>query len=603
MLERLIIRNFKLFDEVEIELGEAVVLIGPNNAGKTSALQALALWDLGVKRWSEKRGAKPTAKKRSGVTINRRDLLSLPVPETNLLWRDLHVRKVNRASGKQKTHNIRVDIEVHGVTSGKRWTCGLEFDYANAESLYCRPLGWARGDVANEDPIPPEALDLRVAYLPPMSGLAANETRLDSGAVQVRLGEGRTAEVLRNLCYALVEDADGDALWDELSSQIRALFGVHLRRPEYIPERGELTMSFDDVRGVRLDISSAGRGMQQTILLMAFLMANPGSVLLLDEPDAHLEVLRQRQIYNSLTDAASASGSQIIAASHSEVILGEAAGRDVVIAFVGKPHRINGRGSQAIKALKTIGFDDYYLAESTGWVLYLEGSTDLEILRAFAKTLGHAAARVLERPFVHYIANQVNKARDHFYGVREAKQNLVGFVLTDRLDQPPKSADDLRVQQWRRREIENYFCLPSVLERYAANLVRERSEGPLFESVQMNHFIKVMRERVARRVPPAAMENGDDRWWKDVKASDDFLDPVFEEFFEKVDLPNLMRKTHFHRLAALVDAEQIDDEVSEVLDEIYAVATRRRPPGETPEEEPAPEDGAPDGGPGGGDGV
>ena len=44
MLTRLAIRNFKLFDKVELELGDRVVLIGPNNAGKTTALQALALW-------------------------------------------------------------------------------------------------------------------------------------------------------------------------------------------------------------------------------------------------------------------------------------------------------------------------------------------------------------------------------------------------------------------------------------------------------------------------------------------------------------------------------------------------------------------------------
>jgi hypothetical protein len=58
MLTRLAIRNFKLFDDAEIELGERVVFIGPNNAGKTSALQALALWDLGAKRWLEKRGTR-----------------------------------------------------------------------------------------------------------------------------------------------------------------------------------------------------------------------------------------------------------------------------------------------------------------------------------------------------------------------------------------------------------------------------------------------------------------------------------------------------------------------------------------------------------------
>lgn len=44
MITRLSVRNFKLFDEIDLELGDRVVLIGPNNAGKTSALQALGLW-------------------------------------------------------------------------------------------------------------------------------------------------------------------------------------------------------------------------------------------------------------------------------------------------------------------------------------------------------------------------------------------------------------------------------------------------------------------------------------------------------------------------------------------------------------------------------
>ena len=114
----------------------------------------------------------------------------------------------------------------------------------------------------------------------------------------------------------------------------------------------------------RLDLSSAGRGLQQTLLLLAYMYANPGTVLLLDEPDAHLEILRQRQIYRLLTDVARESGSQIIAASHSEVLLNEAAGRDVVVAFVGAPHRIDDRGSQVLKALREIGFDHYYLAEA-----------------------------------------------------------------------------------------------------------------------------------------------------------------------------------------------------------------------------------------------
>jgi len=117
VLTRMILRNFKLFDDVDIELGSPVVFIGPNNSGKTTALQALALWDIGVKRWSEKRGSSQ-AVKRPGVTINRRDLVAVPVPDANLLWRNLHVRDVQRDdSNRQQTENVRVEIIVEGVDS------------------------------------------------------------------------------------------------------------------------------------------------------------------------------------------------------------------------------------------------------------------------------------------------------------------------------------------------------------------------------------------------------------------------------------------------------------------------------------------------------
>ena len=48
MLTKLTIRNFKRF--VEVELGNPVVFVGPNNSGRTPAMQALAFWDMGIKR-------------------------------------------------------------------------------------------------------------------------------------------------------------------------------------------------------------------------------------------------------------------------------------------------------------------------------------------------------------------------------------------------------------------------------------------------------------------------------------------------------------------------------------------------------------------------
>lgn len=199
MLTKIKIKNFKKLNEVEFELGKTVVLIGPNNSGKTTALQALALWDIGHRLWSAKR-ERSTAKKRTGVTINRRDLISMPIPVANLLWHDLHVRNVERINGKPVTQNILIEITVEGVTNGKEWSCGLEFDYANEESFYCRPLRSEASGQSQRMPIPQEAAAVKVAFLPPMSGLSAEEPKLEPGRINVLIGEGQTAQVLRNLC-------------------------------------------------------------------------------------------------------------------------------------------------------------------------------------------------------------------------------------------------------------------------------------------------------------------------------------------------------------------------------------------------------------------
>ena len=571
MLTKLTIRNFKRFDEVEIELGSPVVFIGPNNSGKTSAMQALALWDIGLKRWNEKRsGKKSTPERRPGVTVNRRDLVAIPTPDANLLWRDLHVRDVRRIDGQQHTSNIRIDIIAEGVANDQSWRCGLEFDYANDESFYCRPLRRSDGETPDRMPVPDEAGSIQIAFLPPMSGLAATETRLDAGAINVRIGEGRTAEVLRNLCFR-IRDED-ETKWNELVEQIESLFGSKLRPPRYIAERGEITMTYRE-HGAELDLSSAGRGLQQTLLLLAYMYANPGAVLLLDEPDAHLEILRQRQIYRLLTDVARASASQIIAASHSEVLLNEAADRDLVVAFVGPPHRIDDRGSQVLKALREIGFEQYYQAEQTGWVLYLEGSTDLAIMQAFARRLGHQRAiQVLERPFVKYVGNHPPAVQNHYYGLREALPTLGGVALFDRLESELLDIAPVECLIWKRREIENYVCSRATLEAYATATATDAMPGSLFTAAEVGKRQDAMGQAIEGVESALKTLGKESPWSADLKASDDFLIPLFKSYFETLGLPNLMAKKNFYELAEYVPDSEIDPEISEKLDAIVRVA-------------------------------
>lgn len=565
MLTKLICRNFKRFGEVDVELGNPVVFIGPNNSGKTTALQALTLWEIGLKRWTENRKGNSNSEKQTGVVINRLHLTSVPVPHARLLWRNLQVRQAQK--------NTRIDIIVEGVTNGKVWKCGLEFDYANQESFYCRPLRTSddNGSVTQQMEIPEEAGNISVVYLPPMSGLASNEIRLEEGTIGVRIGEGRTAEVLRNLCYQVSQDNEK---WDKLCVQIKALFGVELDRPNYIAERGEITMNYRDESGIILDLSSSGRGLQQILLLLTYMAVHPGSVLLLDEPDAHLEILRQRQIYQMLSELAHEYGSQIVVASHSEVILNEAVKRDVVIAFLGKPHRIDDRGNQLLKSLGMIGSEQYIQAEQLGWVLYLEGATDLSILRALSQKLNHPVKAALESPFVHYVGNLPREARKHFYGLREAKPDLVGFSLFDRIDTKLRARPELTEYSWQCREIENYI-VPNkqVLINWVLYIVKEQEE----EIFSADECISIMEDKITEIENARETLGQESPWSADTKVSTDFLDPLFASFFDHFKLPNLMQKTNYHTLVRFVQTDQIDPEITDVLDAILEVANKAKP--------------------------
>ncbi len=579
MLTRLTVRNFKRLASIDVELGQTVVLVGPNNSGKTSALQALALWQAGVRAWLEKWGDQP-AQKRPGVTLNRKDLIAVAVPNASLLWRDLHVRSGERqADGKSKTRNVFIEICVEGITDGEAWQCGFEFDYANQEAFYCRPL---RLDANGSErmPLPRTALlkDVRVAFLPAMSGLASIEPKLELGRINVLIGEGQTAQVLRNLCYRLCESAP-DA-WQALCQDIQRMFGVELTAPEFNELRGEVTMGYrqrsHDGKIIALDLSSAGRGLQQTLLLLAFLRANPNTTILVDEPDAHLEILRQRQIYDLISGVGRQQAGQIIAASHSEVVLNEAAERDKVVAFVGKPHVID-RPDQVMKALSNIGFDQYLLAEERGWVLYVEGATDLKMLAEFASLVGHPALEHLQEAFVHYVGhNQPSPARSHFHGLREAKPDLRGIAIFDRISSTLQNAGGLEERMWQQRELENYFCRESALLAWARG--RPPSHPDLFWEAESGARVEAMTQAIERVAAAAKTFDKPPIWSADSKASDDVLGPVLKNYAEILGLPKqLADKSKFAEIIGFLTPDDVDREVRDMLDAIVRVAEAAPP--------------------------
>lgn len=570
MLKRLSIKNFKRFDAVEIDLSPAVVFIGQNNSGKTSALQALALWDAGCKHWLAKRagaGKKDAAK---AVTIGRKDLVYLPLAASNALWKDLRVREGFREDDKTKTKSILIEIVVEGRDKDGDWACGFEFEYVSEEFFYCRPLRLDQSEKPQRMPVPTQQVEgIKLAFLPPMSGLLMEEPLLQVGRIGVLLGSGRSGEVLRNLCYSVGEMEDGS--WESIVGDMDSLFGVKLGAPTFVRQLGTVEIDYVDAFGARLPLTSAGLGMQQTLLLLTYLYRNRHSVLLLDEPDAHLEILRQRQTYQKLTEVARKNGCQIVCASHSEVVLNEAVSRDTVVAFIGKPHVVSG-SAQVLKALRDFGFEHYLQAELTGWVLYVEGSTDLAALQAWARLLGHPAANALAQPYVHYLnTNLPSLAHQHFAAVKEANGGLLGFALFDRLDKDFQGTQvGLTQYEWRRREIENYVALPEVLRRFARG---EETPDDLFMVGESENRVRAMDAAMAE-VEQAVQTLGENLWAPERKASEQVLPQIFSRYHGKTSDTRIPEKNAYAQLIEYQLPEEVDPEVIEVLNVIDRIATR-----------------------------
>lgn len=568
MITRLTINNFKKLENVSFELGNAVVLIGPNNSGKSTILQALTLWDIGMKKWAEKlRLSKQSKKKRSGVAINRKDLIFLTVPDSKLIWNNLRVREVNRTDDKHKTENIKIIISAEGVYKERNWVSSLEFDFSNSESIYCRPFNY----YTSHEPdimISEIAFNERVAYLQPMSGLAAQEDKLTAGSIDVRIGLGKTSDVLRNIIYQMIypereKDERISNSWNELCKIIKEKFLLELIEPVYIKETGTIEMKYKE-NGAVFDLSSGGRGFHQTLLLLAYLFSYPNTIILLDEPDAHLEVIRQRDIYHLLVELSRKQNSQLIIASHSEVVLQESGDADTVVAIFGnKTKNLNNRNeiSHFRKSLTDIGWDEYHRALQNKHILYLEGSTDLLMLKEFAKLLDHPLEKELNRINIHYLNNNLpNKAKEHFYALREIITDLRGAALFDSLEKKDMPDQRLNILTWERKEFENYFGFPFILRRYADS----KSES-LFEQ----NRIGIMEKCIKRNTLPRALENLDDSWWKTTKISDDYLVKIFEDYFDALDLPNIFRKSSYSELIRFLKPEEVDPEIKFKIDEIY----------------------------------
>ena len=135
----------------------------------------------------------------------------------------------------------------------------------------------------------------------------------------------------------------------------------------------------------------------------------------------------------------------------------------------------------------------------------------------------------------------------------------------------------LRHLVWRQREIENYICTERTLEAYAVGSATEADSLPLFSAAEADRRLTAMRESIAGVTQAMATLGKSSPWDPDLKVSDEFLGPLFSDYFERVALPNLMAKKSYYELVRHLPDEEIAPEISEKLDAIVAVSEEAKP--------------------------
>lgn len=553
MIRKLIVRRFKRFAEQEFNLDGHVVLAGPNNMGKTTVLQALAAWNLALTRWKQLNNFQRRGGSYEFAPIARQAFLPVPLRNFDWLW-------------NQRSYHGSIEIEVQ---SNDGWSVTMEFRPNSTEQIYVHPKADAEPDIVRR-------AEIRATYVPPMTGLSIDEPVYTRAKQDQLLGQGRPGEIIRNL---LIE-ASQSAAWEPLTEAVRRLFRCNLLAPD--GAGADIICEFQPLGGgPRLDISSAGSGMQQVLMLLAFLHMRPASLLLLDEPDAHLHVFLQDSIYDELRSVAARRNSQLIIATHSEVIINSVAPEELCLVY-NTPRRLADvtERSRLVESLRVLTQADVMLALNSKGVLYLEGHTDLANLREWARILNHPMhAWLSSEPFWKPSVWEPRpgatgiKAKEHFDALKLVNNNVTGVLLIDAdgkqrgiTPSATTQAGALNRMTWARYETESYLVHPNALARFidqkagngGADAVRR------FMTNQFNGYLgetvgaQVANDFIANPIQP---QQAVTRYLAETKARTVIIGGVLQEGGV-----HGMDYTRFSEIAAIMLPEEIHPEVKEKLD-------------------------------------
>lgn len=476
-------RHFKGLRDHRVSLKRMNVLVGPNNAGKSSVLDAFRLLGAAVRH----------AKRRnpSNVIVDARPVFGWEVPPTTLPIPLVNAHSdsdEDTAAGTSISFGMR-DGGVLELLIRDGARCLLTVDVAGPRVSSAK---------AFRDRYPIEVL-----HFPTLGPLEEDEEMLQDEYVERNRSGRRSNRMFRNVWIRQPE------LFPRFKELVEGSWpGVTIKPAEiygFAPAR--LEMFYGEKRRDR-EVSWAGYGFQVWLQLLTHLLAAEGATtLVVDEPEIYLHPDLQRRFFELLRH----SDRQVVLATHSAEIVNDAERDEVVL--VDRNRRAARRigdieGLQ--EALFTIGSaQNIHLTKlSRGRrVLFLEGQ-DMRLLRRFAARFGFPALAdggdLTVVPIGGFAQRQkIEDAAWTFGQVLKAE-----IAIAALLDRDYRSDEEIAsIEEGMRgsvphfhvlgvKEIENYLLVPEAIAAAIASRLRERRVEHLELSENPRGFASDLLERV-----------------------------------------------------------------------------------------------------------
>jgi AAA15 family ATPase/GTPase len=289
---KITIERFKNINRVELDIAPITLLIGGNNSGKSSILQAIQ-FAVSVAQTTSTQNAIWQID-RLATSIYPSDLIYSPLRDVNALAPNGRLREgANR------------DIEVNIKDSDQE--CTISVSKGRNKNITLGLVGKVLGSKLQSFQEPYSV------FVPGLAGIPYSEGYETPLIVRKSAARGDSNRVFRNILWLLKQD---DSRWKEFIRRLNELFPSIEIMVKFLYDRDEFIECSVINNGNTLPIDSCGTGVLQAIQILSYASLYHPKMLILDEPDSHLHPNNQRKLA-ALLRTLSSDGLNIIVSTHS----------------------------------------------------------------------------------------------------------------------------------------------------------------------------------------------------------------------------------------------------------------------------------------------